>query len=725
MRVRTPALLQMETTECGAAALGIILGYHGRYVPLEQLRVDAGVSRDGSKAGNMLRAASKYGLVGKAFSIKDVEDLYHTTLPVILFWGFNHFLVLEGFDKKYFYLSDPASGHRKVSHREFDEKYTGVVLTFEKSPGFTKGGHAPGLAGGLWKRLASSKVPLAYVLLAGLFLIVPGLIIPAFSSKFVDDVLISGLDAWVMPLLYGMLATVVVQIILTWLQRQYLLRVETRIAISESSKFVRHVLRLPLEFFAQRYAGDISSRIQSNDTVASAISGNLVMAFLNLVLLVFYLCMMLYYDPLLTVVATFIVALNTTIMLLGFRRMAEVNMLQLTEKGRLAGYAVNGLYNVETVKSMGEEQDFFAVWSGHLAKVKDVQQKLNLYSQRLGVVDPVLTFLSTAAILGIGSLRIMDGNLTVGTLVAFQFLNASLMMPASQLMALSSQIQMVRGDMARLDDVLEYPAEQATPQVAMGAGKIKTDGYVDLRNIAFGYSRLEPPLIDSFDLSLKPGSRVALVGKSGSGKSTISRLVMGLYPPWRGEVLFDRLRRQEISAPILNNSLSLVDQDIFLFQGTVRDNLTMWNPVVPDADVIRAAEDACIHDVIAARPGGYESMVAENGENFSGGERQRLEIARALVNNPSVLVLDEATSALDAVTEKNIDDNLRKRGCTCIIVAHRLSTIRDCDEIIVLDRGKVIQRGTHEELRSTEGAYRQLFSADRILEGHLPRDLQG
>lgn len=732
VRLKTPTLLQMEATECGAAALGIVLGYFGRHIPLEQLRVDAGISRDGSKAHNILKAARKHGLAARAFSVSDIEDLFQLKLPMILFWRFSHFLVLEGFDSKYFYLNDPASGHRRISHQEFDESFTGVALTFEPGADFVKEGKTRSLVGGLWKRLASSRIPLLYVTLTGLLLLIPGLLIPVFSRVFVDSFLVGRVSGWVMPLLIGMLAVAVVQGILTWLQQNHLMRMETRIAVSESSKFFRHVLRLPLEFFSQRYTGDIASRVQSNDRVATIISSQLTTAFLSLVLIVFYIGLMLYYDLILTGVAVAVVALNMTLMVINFRKMAEINMQQLQEQGKLSGFSVSGLSNIETIKSTGMESEFFGTWSGLLANTKSTQLRLNVFTQRLLVINPILTLFTTAIILGVGSLRIMDGLLTVGTLVAFQALTGSLLHPVGQIINLISQIQTVKGDTARLDDVLDYaedigittkskennPGIQSAitrdPAPSVWSGKLKLNGYVEMKNIAFGYSRLEAPLIESFNLSLKPGYRVALVGKSGSGKSTISKLVMGLYQPWGGEVLFDGSPRQRIPRELLTNSVSLVDQDIFLFYGSIRENLAMWNPMIPDTDIIRAAKDACIHDVVATRPGGYDSLVAENGANFSGGERQRLEIARALVNNPTVMVLDEATSALDAITEKTIDDNLRRRGCTCIIVAHRLSTIRDCDEIIVLDRGKVVQRGIHEELKDVEGIYQQLISTGKI-----------
>ena len=722
--MRTPNILQMEAVECGAAALAIVLGYHRRFVSLEELRVECGVSRDGSKANNIIKAARKYGFTAKGFK-KEPAALREMPVPMIVHWNFNHFLVVEGFDDKRVFLNDPAIGPTEVTAEELDKAFTGVVLTFEPTAQFTPGGERAGLVQPLKRRSKGLAAALAFVVLVGVALLVPGLVAPSFTRVFVDQVLVKGLDAWMRPLLLFMAATALVLGALTALQGRYLLRLEARLSLGNSSRFFWHVLRLPIEFFNQRYAGEIGNRVHINNRVAVLLSRDLATTALNLMVVVIYALLMLQYDLLLSLVSVAIAAANVLALRYVAARRAVLSQRMQQDRGKLMGTAMGGLQTIETVKAGGSEADFFARWAGHQAKVVNAGQQLQLTEIFLGAVPPLLLSVNVALVLGIGGMRVIDGHLTMGMLMAFQSLTLAFLTPVNRLVGLGGQLQELQGGLNRLDDVLRAPLDPSTRDLTEPAsqprgdaagsseeGGRRLDGYLTLRDVSFGYSRLDPPLVDGLNLELRPGSRVALVGGSGSGKSTVAKLVAGLYEPWTGEILFDGQPRAEVPRGVMAQSLTVVDQDISMFEGTLRDNLTLWDQTVSEHRLTTAAKDACIHDDITARPGGYGAAVEEGGRNFSGGQRQRLEIARALVVNPRILVLDEATSALDPTTEKIIDDNLRRRGCTCLIVAHRLSTIRDCDEIILLDKGKVVQRGTHAALVAEGGAYARLIATE-------------
>ncbi|MFB2876322.1 NHLP family bacteriocin export ABC transporter peptidase/permease/ATPase subunit [Floridanema aerugineum] len=719
-RVRTPVVLQMEAVECGAASLGIILSYYGRIVPLAELRRECGVSRDGSKASNVLKAARLYNLEAKGFK-KPFEELKTVFPPYIVFWNFNHFLVVEGFSKNRVYLNDPASGRRTVSLEEFRQAYTGVVLIFERGAQFQKLGKKQSIIRTLSLRLKSSGWAIAYCLIAGLLLTIPRLAIPAFSQVFVDEILVENRIDWLRPLILVMLFAAISQGLLAKLRLFYLRRLLLKLSVSMSGQFLWHTLRLPVGFYAQRFAGEISSRSQLNDKVADILSGRLATTVIDSVMIIFYAAIMLLYDWVLTSVAILFAALNFFALQSLSRSRVDTNTRLAQESGKVGGVAVGGIQSIETVKASGLEFDLFSKFAGYYAKMLNAQQELALPTQMLSILPTFLTALATACILIIGGLRVMNGSLSIGMLVAYQTLTGEFLRPVNNLVNFGSTLQELEADLNRLDDVLQNPVDSEVDKkddagevpnrqlFSISQDSFQLNGYVELRNVTFGYSRLDSPLIENLSLSLKPGQRVALVGGSGSGKSTVAKLVTGLYTPWSGQILFDGIPRSNYPRSILANSLAMVEQDIFLFAGTVRENLTLWDATVPEADLVQACLDAAIHDLILNMPGGYDAVLSEGGMNMSGGQRQRLEIARALVKNPAVLVLDEATSALDAETELIIDRNLRRRGCSCIVVAHRLSTIRDCDEIIVLERGKVVQRGTHEELRQQEGTYASLI----------------
>jgi len=714
IRVKVPSVLQMEAVECGAASLTMIFAYYKKYIPLEKLRIDCGVTRDGVKANNILKAARRHGFEAKGFK-REPAELKEMPLPMIIHWNFNHFLVLEGFKDNNVYLNDPASGPKVVSNEEFEMSYTGIVLTFQPSPEFQPSGVKDSVLGSLKTWLNGSKTALIYLVLVGLLMVIPGLIIPSFTKIFIDDILLAGKSNWLKPLLWGMGATAVLQAVLTWLQQHYLLKLETKIAISNAGKFFWHILRLPVMFFNQRSAGDISSRMDNNDKVAAFLSRELAETALSFLTLIFYFIVMLQYSVFLTLVSLAMGIINIAYMLYSSKKIETLNSKLLQDGGKLMGISIGGLYIIETLKATGSESGFFARWAGYHSKLINGQQKLGKTSQTLMNLPTFLTGFTNVTVLCVGGLIIMKGDLTIGSLIAFQSLLASFMGPLNGLTQMGVKIKETQGDMNRLGDVFKYAIdENVVQEVAVENEEDsfkKLEGYMEIKDLSYGYNLWDPPLIENFNLSLTPGSRVALVGGSGSGKSTIAKLIAGIYQPWSGEILFDGLGRDKLPRNVITNSMGVVDQDISMFDGTIKDNLTLWDNTISEFEIVRAAKDACIHDDITQRDGGYEHKVSEGGRNFSGGQKQRLEIARALAMNPSILILDEATSALDVRTEKTVDDNIRKRGCTCIIVAHRLSTIRDCDEIIVLERGKIVERGTHEEMKLNRSYYAQLISA--------------
>ena len=705
----------MEAVECGAASLAMIMAYHGLVVPLEQLRIQCGVSRDGSTAKNVLAAARKYGLRALGWK-KELDALWDLKGPAILFWNFNHFVVLEGVGAKGCWINDPATGRRRVTWEEVDTSFSGIVLTFEETPAFTRGGERPSVRRALQQRLGGSEKALAFLVLCGLAMVGPGLVIPTFSRVFVDSVLIAHVDGWLRPLLIAMTMTLVLRLALGWLQQRYIRRLQTKLLVTTTTAFFEHVLHLPVEFFAQRYAGDIANRVGLNDQVALFISRRLATAAINGVLIVFFAGLMLSYSVPLTLIGIAVVAIIIAVTRYVGSIQADGSKRLIQEQGKVAGVAMGGLTTIETLKASGGETDLFARWAGYVAKTVTISQQLERSTIGLSAIPALLNQMAFITILCVGGSLVMRGAMTMGELVAFQSLMASFLAPVSYLSTMATEAQSMAGNLARLDDVLRYDADAWSlageeDVVSAFAGE-RLRGEVELRNVTFGYSVLAPPLIENFSLHLMPGARVALVGGSGSGKSTLAKLISGLYPPWSGEILFDGQPLRTLPRTMFTSSVSVVDQDISMYQGTLRDNLTLWDRTVPESEVVHAAKDAMIHHEIAARPGGYGTGVQEGGTNFSGGQRQRLEIARALSNEPRVLILDEATSALDPLTEQRIEQHLRRRGCTCIVVAHRLSTIRDADEIIVLAKGKVVQRGTHDTLMADgDGTYARLARA--------------
>jgi NHLM bacteriocin system ABC transporter peptidase/ATP-binding protein len=709
--VRTRSVLQMEAVECGAAALAMVLGHYGRHVALEELRIACGVSRDGSRASNLLKAARSYGLTAKGMQMEPAA-LADVRAPAVLFWEFNHYVVFDGLTRRFGRLgvriNDPARGRRFVTMEEFDTSFTGVVLTFEPSENFRRGGRRPSVMGALPARLRGTTGTLLAALTASLLLVVVGAAVPALSRTYIDMFLFGGQTSLLGVLFGAMGAAVVLTAVLTALQQANLLRGRIISSTLSSARFLRHLLRLPVTFFAQRNPADLVQRLQSNDSVAETLARDLASAGVDAVVVVLYAVLLWTYDPQLTLVGIGIALFNVLAMRVVIKLRATGTQKLRADSAKLTNTSYSGLQLIETMKATGGETGYFRRWAGQHATTLETQQKLGVPTAVLAVVAPTLAALNSTVILLVGGLRAVDGVITVGLLVAFQSLVTSFTAPITRLNGVVGRVQDFAADVARLKDVEAFPVDRLYSRREPEASTRRLKGHVTLENITFGYSPLDAPLLTEFNLTVGPGQQVALVGGSGSGKSTVSRLISGLYSPWQGVIRIDGQHLEDIPRGALAASVSFVDQEVFLFEGTVRDNVALWDPSIPDDEVHAALKDAALHDVVSRRPGGIHSRVEQDGRNFSGGQRQRLEIARALVRRPSILVLDEVTSALDAETEHVIIDNLRRRGCACVVIAHRLSTVRDSDEIVVLDRGRVVERGRHDALVTAGGAYADL-----------------
>lgn len=711
---KVPVVMQMEALECGAACLTMILAYYGRWVPLEQLRSDCGVSRDGSKAKNVLVAARSYGLTAKGYRYEPEELRKNGKFPCIIHWNFNHFVVLNGFKGKKAVLNDPSRGTYTVSEETFDRSFTGICMMFEPNETFEPGGKPKSVLSFAKKRLKGAGAQVAFVALTGIISALMGIISPAFSRIFFDRLLTGQNPDWLYPFLVALAVFSGVQLIVAWIEAVYSLKINGKLSAVGNATYFWHVLRLPMEFFSQRMAGDIQGRQASNASVAGNIVNTLAPLLLDTGMMVFYLVVMLRYSWFLTLIGIFSIIVNLFVSRIISKKRMNITRVQMRDRGLLGGATVAGIEMIETIKASGAENGFFEKWAGYQASVNAQEVKFLKLNQYLGMIPSLVSTLCSTAVLMFGVYFAMNGSFTVGMIMAFQGFLSSFTGPAMSLVRAGQTLQEMRTEMERIEDVMEYPADAAyeNESAEIGEEEGKLSGKVELKSVTFGYSKLEAPLIENFSMTLEPGSRVAFVGLSGCGKSTLAKLISGLYQPWSGEILFDGKPINKINRSIFTGSLAVVDQDIILFEDTIANNIKMWDNSIEDFEMILAARDAQIHTDIMQRDGGYSYKLTEGGKDLSGGQRQRLEIARVLAQDPTIVIMDEATSALDAKTEFEVVNAIKDRGITCIVVAHRLSTIRDCDEIIVMDRGKVVERGTHEELYKNDGLYKKLVSSD-------------
>lgn len=712
--IKVPVVMQMEALECGAACLDMILAYYGKWIPLEQVRFDCGVSRDGSNAKNILVAARNYGLEAKGYRFEPEALAKSGSFPCIIHWEFNHFMVLKEIKGGYAYINDPARGSIKMTMKEFDEGFTGICLMFEPSESFEKGGKKKSTLEFARIRLQGASLALSFVIISSVFAYVFNALNPGFNRFFMDRLLSGENKELLIPFILLFAFVGMLHIIISAITDIYSLKIDGKMSVLGNSSYVWKVLHLPMEFFSQRLSGDILQRKNANASVAGTLVNTFAPLALNFAMMIFYLVFMLRYSPLLTLIGVASITINGILGKIISSKRVNITRLSLRDSAKLASTTLSGVMMIETIKSSGAEAGFFKKWAGYQAAVNKEKIEYSRINIWLGNIPAFINTIANFMVLVIGVGLVLEGNFTIGMVLSFQMYLEYFTAPAMSIVETSQSIQEMRSNMERLDDVMEYPDDKVfeVPAILQGQEYTKLMGDIHIKNVTFGYSRLAEPVIKDFNLDISQGSKVAIVGASGCGKSTLSKLISGLYSPWDGEILFGDKRIDDIDRNIFTGSVAVVDQDITLFEDPIDQNIKLWDNSIEDFEVILAARDAGIHDEIMERPEGYKAMVGENGNNFSGGQKQRLEIARVLAQDPSIIILDEATSALDAVTEMQVINAIKKRGITCIVVAHRLSTIRDCDEIVVLDKGVIVERGTHDFLMENGSYYKELVTSE-------------
>ncbi|WP_024867166.1 NHLP family bacteriocin export ABC transporter peptidase/permease/ATPase subunit [Butyrivibrio sp. FCS014] len=710
---KVPVVMQMEALECGAACLDMILAYYGKWIALEQVRLDCGVSRDGSNAKNILKAARNYGMQAAGYRM-DMESLRkECTFPCIVHWEYNHFIVLCGFKGQKAYINDPSRGSVSIPIKEFEKGFTGIALTFEPTENFEPGGKRKSVLEFAGRRLKDARAAVIFTVLITLFSYAFTIINPKMSEYFMDKLLTgtaaNEADGFIV-LLTGL---AILQIAVSWISAVYSLKIGGKLAINGSTSFMWKILRLPMEFFSQRMSGDILMRHSTNEEIAGVIVNTFAPLCLNTGMMVFYLVVLVRYSVPLTILGISTVIINLVISKIISDHRINVTRGMMIEQGKLATQTLSGISMIETIKASGAENGFFENWVATKAAVDEKEVEFMRKNTYLEAIPQMVSNMANYAILIGGVFFALNGNFSVGMITAFQGILQSFMGPATTLTNAGQTILEMRTEMERVEDVMQYKTDEYADRGDDDSHVFeKLSGNIQVKNLTFGYSRLDKPFIKDFNMELTQGKRVAIVGGSGCGKSTVSKLISGLYKPWSGEILFDGKSIPEIDRSAFTGSVAVVDQDIILFEDTIENNIKMWDESIENFEMILAARDARIHDDIILKPGGYQYRITEGGKDLSGGQRQRLEIARVLAMDPSIVILDEATSALDAKTEYEVVNAIKDRGITLIIIAHRLSTIRDCDEIIVLDKGEIVERGTHEQLIENDGYYKALVSND-------------
>ncbi|MCQ2795530.1 MAG: cysteine peptidase family C39 domain-containing protein [Bacilli bacterium] len=696
---KTPVVMQLEALECGAACLAMILAYYSKWVPLEELRKDCGVSRDGVNAYDIARAAELYNLdvVAHQYEIDEIKE--EATFPCIIHWNFNHFVVLKGFRHNRVYINDPESGAISISMEEFDQSFTGFCLEFKPNKKFKPSGKKKSVLKFAKKRLHYARNALIFTGIVTAVGLLVNFLFPGFDRVLVDALLSTNDNYVVLVFFLSFSSLALVCLFVEFINAIYSLKIDANFSVSGTTSYMWKVLNLPAEFFSQRYAGDIKSRKDTNATIANTLINIFVPIILKSIIAIFYIIIMFYYSWALSLIGLGALLIDMIATYVVSQKRINLARAMVRDEAKLFSSTVSGISMIETIKSSGTENAFFANWTGHQANLNNRNVKLVKVSTIFTIFLESVSLITDAVVLTLGVLLIVNKIFTVGVLLAFQGFLDSFISPAKEVVASGQALMEMRTEMERIEDVMDYPTDQIiAPDDKKNYQNHKLSGQIELNEITFGYARFASPIIKDFSLKIKPGETIALVGDSGSGKSTLIKLIIGLYEPWKGKILFDKLSLKEIPKNRFSSSVSVVSQDITLFEDSIINNVKMFNPSVEYDDVVKACKDAQIHEEILKRPFGYNARLTEEGKNLSGGQRQRLELARILASKPKIIVLDEATSALDAKTEYKVMEALKKRKLTSIVVAHRLSTIRSCDQIVVLRNGKILDQGKHDIL---------------------------
>ncbi len=704
---RIPYVQQQQWTDCGAACLTMVLAYHGHETKLDEVRTHLGIGHDGVDALSILRAAESYGMRGRGLRL-DAGSLEHLPQASILHWEFNHFVVFESLSRDGVRIVDPAHGRRLLSMEAFRRSFTGVAVTLEPGDNFQmqEGDH-----GHLWRyarRALSHRGLLTRILTISLILRAFALALPIFTGLIIDRVVPRG-DYHLLAVAAAGFAAMIVGATLSSLVRSYmLLQLRTNLDTRMTLGFVDYLVKLPYSFFQQRSAGDLLMRVNSNETIRDMLTSQTLSILLDGHFLGLYLLFIFFYSPVIAALVIAIALIKVVVFLLSRRTYADLMSESLDARAKAQSYLVQLVGGIETLKATGAEAQAVEHWSNLFVDELNVSLRQDRLNALVGALVGVVAGLAPMAVLGYGAVLVMDGALTLGTMLALNALAGNIITPLSSLVSSALSMQNLRGYLERIDDVLSSPPEQDIQRVEPAP---KLSGSISLQNVSFSYSPQLPPVVQEVSLDVLPGMSIAIVGRSGSGKSTLAKLLAGLYQPSSGRICFDGRDLAELDVRSVRRQLGIVMQDPFLFSGSIRRNISLADPSLGLDRIVHAAKLACIHDDISAKPMGYESVVADGGASLSGGQRQRLALARALVHKPSILLLDEATSALDTATEAQVMRNIETLGCTRIIIAHRLSTIVHADLILVMEQGHLVDAGTHRDLIQRDGIYRELIAA--------------